>query len=151
MLDSLRTIKERFMNTAVTTIIVISGVYFLLGALMLNTSNSRSSFLFKVVPFFLGMGLLASAAYLNGLAFQGPAQGASAASLATDQVALVARPPRVPCVRRLRPADVDSTAVVCQLARNEIAPNRRLIGVIGAETLFEASEMPIWKVNGRIV
>lgn len=175
------------MNTVVTTIQIAAGVYFLLGALMLNTSNARSSFLFKVVPFFLGCALLIVAAYQNGLVgAPGPAkakvdlEGAAVAEYvciepeahwgapehcwrkevtiefkseavgSLDQLSKK-RPPRVPCTGRRRMPDLDQPGIKCGLARNEIAVFRPLIGVIGAETLFETSETPIWNVNRRFV
>jgi len=55
------------------------------------------------------------------------------------------------CITRLRLPAVDHPGTRCILARNEIGAYRPLIGVIGAETLFEASETPIWKDNRRTV
>lgn len=168
------------MNTAVTTIQVLAGIYFLLGALMLNTSNGRSAFLFKVIPFTLGCALLYVAAYQNGMigAPGTPAtaslEGAKVAEyvciepkdnplgdpehcwkkMVTIEMTAAGleprRPPRVPCVTRTKLADVD-TPGRCYLARAQIDAYRPLIGVIGAETLFEASETPIWKVNGELI
>lgn len=38
-------------------VIAITSVYLLIGALVIKTSNISSAMIFKVVPFFLGIGL----------------------------------------------------------------------------------------------
>jgi len=45
-------------------ILIITGVYLLIGTFALHTENLYSAMMFKVVPFFLGMGCLFSAGKL---------------------------------------------------------------------------------------
>ncbi len=45
-------------------ILIITGLYLLIGALTMQTKNMLSAMLFKVTPFFLGMGCLFSAGKL---------------------------------------------------------------------------------------
>jgi 1,4-dihydroxy-2-naphthoate octaprenyltransferase len=46
------------METFNIATLIIIGVYLIGGALIIKTSNFRSSLLFKVIPFFLGLGSL---------------------------------------------------------------------------------------------
>ena len=41
-------------------ILIVTGIYLLIGALTIQTKDLLSSILFKVIPFFLGMGCLFS-------------------------------------------------------------------------------------------
>ena len=41
-------------------IMLVAGVYLVGGSLILNTENIRSALLFKVIPFFLGLGCILS-------------------------------------------------------------------------------------------
>ena len=47
-------------------IILISSIYLMGGALMLQTENLTSSLLFKVLPFLLGLGSLLSLGKITG-------------------------------------------------------------------------------------
>jgi len=47
-------------------ILIVTGLYLLIGALTMQTKNILSSMLFKVTPFFLGMGCLFAAGKLIG-------------------------------------------------------------------------------------
>jgi len=47
-------------------ILIVTGIYLVMGALTMNTKNLLSAVLFKVIPFFLGLGCLFSAGKLIG-------------------------------------------------------------------------------------
>jgi hypothetical protein len=44
------------MNIVFAWISLIAGIYFIILSLALNTKNFRSSLIFKIIPFFLGLG-----------------------------------------------------------------------------------------------
>ena len=45
-------------------ILILTGVYLVAGSLTVHTKNLLSAILFKIIPFFLGLGCLFSAAKL---------------------------------------------------------------------------------------
>ena len=46
-------------------ILIVTGIYLLLGTFTMHTENLFSSMVFKVIPFFLGIGCLFSVFYIR--------------------------------------------------------------------------------------
>jgi hypothetical protein len=126
------------------TILIVAGLYLIAGAFLLNTKNMLSALLFKLIPFALGAALLFVAAVESEMLHVGAPGATPLTSLELEP-----RRPRVACVARLKPTDIGVPLDTCMLARNEIAAFRSLIGVIGAEKIFEATYTPIstWRVS----
>jgi hypothetical protein len=54
------------LNSIVTYTPIVTGVWSVSMALIMNTSNMLSAMIFKVIPFFLGTASLYAGAVLNG-------------------------------------------------------------------------------------
>ena len=90
------------MNTFVPVVLIGSGLWLLLLCFMMNTHGFFYTLAFKLIPFILALGLLYIAAYQNGLMVAPGTPGVETNISEPTAELTSGRPPRVPCVARLK-------------------------------------------------